>query len=86
MQSNEFVREFGGKEDLFINTIRKNPRGINEGSSDNVNCKYCINCINCKNCLFCKNCINCVNCSYCENCVDCKYKIHKTNLIFTDNK
>ena len=78
---NEYVREFGGNSDLFMNTIHNKPKRINTGSSDNVNCKNCIDCVNCVNCNYCKKCINCIGCSFCENCVDCKNKIHENNLI-----
>lgn len=79
--SNKFVQEFGGKEDLFTNTIYKRTKGVSTGSTDNQNCKSCIDCMYCRNCDFCKNCINCDNCSFCENCVNCKNKTHEKNLI-----
>lgn len=79
--ANEFVEEFGGKEDLFINTIRNNPKKINTSSHDNINCVNCINCINCTNCTDCENCIDCTGCVSCKNCLNCKNKKYAVNLI-----
>ena len=78
---NKFVQEFGGKEDLFTNTIINNPRGTNTGSHENINCINCQNCIDCQKCIDCQNCIDCIGCVSCKNCSNCKNKKYAVNLI-----